>query len=228
MNSYAKRKLILPAIALAYLAAVQCASAETVPAFAATPGVEAFCTIEGDTFTFTWNEPTEVDGVFLERYSYNTAESEIAHRETYDRDNPETLNTLVVEIGLPERSYIYSLCLSYPDPELTADTAYALFDFTPAAYSIPEGTATGTITLTNITDAAHYFFNLDERYFGLVYAGGQDINELSIRYPAGDYHLRIFGDPRNPYDRYTQYSAEGSLAAGEEIMITLDSNLFSE
>ncbi|MCP4229736.1 MAG: hypothetical protein GY771_06270 [bacterium] len=228
MRNPTKNGLLLPAVAFLFSVIIQTASAEVIPAFAATPGIEATCVIEGDTFTFTWNDPTDVDGVFLERYSYNTTDYDIVYRKTYDRDNPETLDELVVEIGKPERSYIYSLCLSYPDPELSADTVYALFDFTAAAYSIPGGTSTGMITLTNITDAAHYYFNLDDRYYGLVYAGGQDINEISIEYPAGDYNLRIFGDERNPYDRYTQYTTEGSLAAGEELVITLDSNLFTE
>ena len=215
-------------IALSLLTAVSVSAAEVIPAFAVTPGMEAECSIDGGTFTFSWQPPVAVDGVFLERYSYNTADAEIIYQKTFDENNPERLSKVKVDLSDTARSYIYSLALTYPDPALGGDSIYLLFDFTAGAYTTPEGTPTGTITLTNITDAAHYYFNLDDRYFGLVYAGGQDVNELEIAYPAGDYNLRVFGDGRNPYDRYMQYTTEGRLEADGEVFITLDSNLFIE
>ena len=215
-------------ITVSTLIAVPVSAAEVIPAFAVTPGMKAECTVDGDAFTFSWEPAIAVDGVFLERYSYNTADAEIAYRKTFDEDNPELLSRVKVDLSDTARSYIYSLALTYPDPELGGDSIYMLFDFTLRAYRILDGTATGTITLTNITDAAHYYFNLDDRYFGLVYAGGQDVNELEIIYPTGDYNLRIFGDGRNPHDRYMQYSTEGHLEAGDDVFITLDGNLFTE
>lgn len=201
---------------------------EVIPAFAVTPGMEAECNVDGGAFTFSWQPPVAVDGVFLERYSYNTTDAETVYRKTYDENAPAILDGLTIDLTELARSYIYSLALTYPDPVLGGDSIYMLFDFTVGAYRIPEGTATGTITLSNITDAAHYYFNLDDRYFGLVYAGGQDVNELEITYPAGDYKLQIFGDPGNPRDRYMNFITEGRLATGDDEFISLDSNLFIE
>jgi hypothetical protein len=201
---------------------------EVIPAFAVTPGMEAECSVVGDTFAFSWQPPVALDGVFLERYSYNTTDAEIVYRKTYEESDPAILDGFTIDLTDLARSYIYSLCLTYPDPVSGGDSIYLLFDFTGNAYRIPEGTPTGTITLSNITDAAHYYFNLDDRYFGLVYAGGQDVNELEIIYPAGDYRLQVSGDERNPYDRYEQFNTEGHLAAGDDEFISLDSNLFIE
>lgn len=222
-----RKNLYVLVILIALLSAVCPASAaEVVPAFAVTPGMEAECSIEGDVFTFSWQPPIAADGVFLERYSYNTTDAEVAYRKTYDE--AKRLSSVSVNLTELARSYVYSLCLTYPDPVSGGDSIYMLFDFSVGAYRVPAGTATGTITLSNITDAAHYYFNLDDRYFGLVYAGGQNVNELEIVYPAGPYEILIFGDPANPYDRYMQYSTEGKLEAGDDVFITLDSNLFLE
>ncbi len=216
------------AIALLIISLSPALGAEIIPAFAVTPGMTAECSANGNTFTFSWQPPVALDGVFLERYSYNTTDAEIVYRKAYDESDPAILDGLTIDISDLARSYVYSLCLTYPDPVLGGDSIYMLFDFTGNAYRIPEGTPTGTITLSNITDAAHYYFNLDDRYFGLVYAGGQDVNELEIIYPAGDYELLIFGDPGNPRDRYMQYNTEGKLEAGDDEFISLDSNLFIE
>ncbi len=220
-NSHVLAVLVMSVLNVSFASA-----AEVITAFAVTPGTSAECSIEGEVFTFSWQPPVAADGVFLERYSYNTTDAETVYRKTYD--DAKRLGSVSVNLTELARSYVYSLCLTYPDPISGGDSIYMLFDFSVSAYHIPDGTPTGTITLSNITDAAHYYFNLDDRYFGLVYAGGQNVNELEIVYPVGSYEILIFGDPSNPYDRYMQYSTEGNLEAGDDVFITLDSNLFFE